>query len=478
MNKLISNYLYTVLYQLLLILTPFITTPYVSRVLKPEGIGIDAYVLSIVQLFLVFAILSIPLYGSRQVATKGNQNDTSKEFWSIYSVQLCISLLTVAIYSILVFTIDQHKILFLVHIFTLIASLLDISWYFIGKEKIKSVTLRNILVRVVSIIMIFTLVKDIDDLTIYVMINAITLFVGQLIMWVPLLKEVRFVRVKFQDVKTHIVPILSLFIPQIMVQTYILVNRVVLGQVSGETEVGFYNQADKVVRIALGFITSLGTVLLPRMANEFAQGNKESMKKYIQYALQFVLIITLPMTFGLMGVAPNFISWFLGSDFAPVTHLLIIISPVIFFVGLANIFGIQILVATNQENKYSISITFGAILSLIINGILVFHIASTATAIALLVAEATGALIQMYFARNYFNIRHFIVLFSKYFILSVFVFGVVYMGGFWFSGNPIIITVLQIVIGGITYLLGLIIIRDTMVTRVLALINKKLASKG
>ncbi|WP_449623049.1 oligosaccharide flippase family protein [Robertmurraya sp. Marseille-Q9965] len=478
MSRLVSNYLYTVLYQLLLILTPFITTPYVSRVLKPDGIGIDAYVLSIVQLFLVFAILSIPLYGSRQIATKRDKYEGSIEFWSIYSVQLCISLLTLVVYSIFVFTIDQYKILFFIHIFTLVASLLDISWYFIGKEQIKSVTLRNVIVRIASIILIFCFVKDVDDLTLYVIINAGTLFVGQLIMWIPLLKEVNFVKLQFRNVREHILPILSLFLPQVMVQVYILVNRIVLGQVSGETEVGFYNQADKVVRIALGFITSLGTVLLPRMANEFAQGNDESMEKYIQYALQFVLLITLPMTFGLIGVAPNFISWFLGNDFASVSPLLIIISPVIFFVGLANIFGIQILVATNQQNKYGISITIGAILSLLTNIVLVFYYASTATAIALLVAEATGALIQMYFARNYFSKRQFIVLFSKYFVLSSFVFVAVYLVDFGLSLNPLLITVIQLATGAIIYIVGLIMIKDTMITKVLSIVNKKFVTRG
>lgn len=73
MKKLISNYLFTVIYQLLLIITPFITTPYISRIFKPEGVGIEAYVSSIVQLFVVFISLSFALYGSRQIASKQSQ---------------------------------------------------------------------------------------------------------------------------------------------------------------------------------------------------------------------------------------------------------------------------------------------------------------------------------------------------------------------------------------------------------------------
>lgn len=478
MGKLISNYLFTVLYQLLIVITPFITTPYVSRVLKPEGIGTDAYVLSIVQLFLVFAALSIPIYGSRQIATKLDQNERSKEFWSIYCVQLFISLITTVCYVLFIFTVQDYKILFLIHIFDLVAATIDISWYFIGKEQIKKIATRNIIIRVVSIILIFTLVKDIKDLPIYIMINTTTLFVGQLIMWIPLLKEVSFQKIAFRNIKVHIGPILSLFLPQIMIQVYILVNRIVLGHVSGKVEVGFYNQADKVIRIALGFITSLGSVLLPRMAKEFALGNTISMKKYINFALQFVLMITCPMTLGLMGISSNFISWFLGNEYYTVINLLIIMSPVIFFVGLANIFGIQILVSTNQNNKYAISITVGAVLSLITNILLVPYIASTATAIALLVAEGSGAIIQMYFARKYYNFKTFSVMFIKYLGLSILVFFSIRATEIFIDVSPLLLTFIQLLIGVGIYFAGLIIVKDSFVLTILKKINDKVFSRS
>lgn len=478
MGKLISNYLYTVLYQLLLLLTPFITTPYVSRVLKPEGIGTDAYVLSIVQLFLVFAVLSFPMYGSKQIATKPNLEDRSKEFWSIYFVQLFISLITVVFYVLFILTVEDNNMLFIIHIFTLFASTIDVTWYFIGKEQIKSITTRNIVVRLVSIALIFTFVKDVDDLPKYIMINAITLFIGQLIMWIPLLKEITLKRINFQDIKIHIGPIMVLFLPQVMIQVYILVNKIVLGRISGEVEVGYYNQADKVIRIALGFITALGSVLLPRMASEFSQGNVDAMKKYIKYALQFVLMITLPMTLGLMGIAPNFVLWFLGNDFIPVIKLLIIMSPVIFFVGLANIFGIQILVSTNQQNKYSIAITVGAILSLITNIFFVSYFASAATTIALLVAEASGAIIQMYFARKYFEFKNFAGMFLKYLSLSTLVFGSVIVIDKLIKVSPLLVTFIQLLIGGCIYLAGLIIIKDSIVIRLLNTIKNKVLSRS
>lgn len=467
MSKLVSNYLFTVMYQMLLMLTPFITTPYVARVLKAEGIGIDAYVLSIVQLFIVFIVLSLPMYGSRQIAIQKDKKETSKEFWSIFTFQIVMSVLNFIAYFVFVGLATEFKQLYYIHLLTLIAYSVDISWYFIGKEQMKKIAIRNMLVKISGIILIFTLIKDQNDLPLYVAINGGTLLIGQIIMWRPLLKEVHFVKISFNEMKAHVLPILSLFLPQLMIQVYVLVNRIVLGNVSGETEVGFYNQANKVVRIAIGVISSLGIVLMPRMASEFAKGNTEQLKRYTQYTLQFVLMTTIPMTLGMMAIAPNFVVWFLGNEFLEVSTLLILMSPVIFFVGLANVFGVQLLVATKQQNKYSVAITIGAVISLLVNSLFVFYYGSIATTIALLAAEAIGALIQMYFARKYFSFGGFLQLFMKYSLLSIPVYLSAYLIDNMVPITPVLLTLLQALVGVAVYVIGLILVKDSMVFTVL-----------
>lgn len=477
MSKIITNYVFTVLYQVLLMLTPFITTPYVSRVLKAEGVGIDAYVLSIVQLFIVFIVLSLPMYGSKQIAVKKDPLQVSKEFWSIFTFQIIVALLNLVVYFYFISSVTDYKELYYIHFLTLFAYCIDISWYFIGKEEMKKIAIRNMLVKIAGIALIFLLVKESADLPIYIAINGGTLLIGQIIMWRPLLKEITFVKLTFKDIKTHIVPILTLFLPQLMIQVYVLVNRIVLGNVSGEEEVGFYNQANKVVRIAIGVISSLGTVLLPRMASEFSKGNTEQLKRYTKHTLQFVLMITLPMTLGLMAIAPNFVIWFLGSEFLDVSSILILMSPVILFVGLANVFGIQILVATNQQRKYSTAITIGAVLSLIVNLFLVQSMASLGTTIALLVAEGVGAIIQIYFARKYLIIPDFIRLFLKYFLLSIIVYISATVIGTFVKITPLILTILQVSVGGLVYFIGLLVIKDTMLMRFIPIIKNRVLKR-
>jgi O-antigen/teichoic acid export membrane protein len=356
----------------------------------------------------------------------------------------------------------------------LLANIIDISWYFFGKEQIKTISVRNMLIKIIGIILIFTFVNRKDDLYLYVLINAGTLLIGQLIMWIPLLREISFAKISFKNISSHFKPIMILFLPQIMVQVYVLANKIILGNASSKVEVGYYNQAYKIITIALGVISSLGSVMLPRMASEFTRGNKEEMKKYINFAMKLILLITLPMTLGMMGIAPNFISWFLGAEFEPVTNLLIIMSPVIFFVGLANVFGIQILIGTNQQNKYSIAVTIGAFLSLIVNFLLIKSLASMATSIALLVAEGTGAIIQIYFAKNYFSIKKFSQMFIKYFILSVFVFTSVILVGKYLTLAPTLITFIQLFVGMVTYIVGLIFIKEPIIFKIFETVKNRL----
>ncbi|SDX31351.1 oligosaccharide flippase family protein [Paenibacillus sp. PDC88] len=474
MNKLISNYLFTLSYQILIMITPLITIPYVSRVLQPEGVGIDAYVTSVVQLFILFSVLSIPLYGSKQIAIQSDNHALSKEFFSIFIIQATVSIFVMICYIVFLFASGNHKALYLANVLSILASTLDISWYFIGKEQIKKTTLRNLAVKILGIGLIFAFVRDDEDLLLFVFLNAITLFVGQLIMWVPLLKELKFLKVGKGDITKHVKPILILFIPQLMIQIYVIVNRIILGNVSGETEVGFYAQSNKIIRLVQGIVTSIGIIFLPRMATEFLNQNIGTIKKYISISLQFVLITTIPMTFGLIAITPNFVNWFFGADYIEVNQVLMIMSPVIIFVGLANVFGIQTLIATDQQNKYSISIAFGAICSLIVNFLLVKPLAATGTTIALLVAEGVGAVMSMYFARKYFNLKSLSISFLKYLSASLVMFFAIYYISPLFNVSSITMTIVQILIGTVVYLTGLVLFKDSYLFMILDKLRKSI----
>lgn len=407
-NKMISNYLYSLVYQLLITAIPIVTLPYTSRVLGDKMIGIDASVMAYVQIFAIFCILNVANYGSRAIATTKSKEQTSQVFWNIYTIQFLASVAVILCYLVFISTVKQNHVYYLIHLFTLGSSLLDISWYFYGKEELKKTTTRNIMVRVVTLICIFLFIKSPDDLWKYILINSLSAFIGQIVLWKFALKDIHFMKPQKSELKNHFWPMIQYFLPLIASQIYLNVNRIILNSFAGPTEVGYYSQASKIVRMVIGFITPLSAVFLPRIANEFDNKNHVQVRRYMDVSASFVCLISFPIIFGLFAIGDDFIALFLGADFLPSIPVLKILAPSILLVGLANVFGVQLLLATNQPKKYTFSVTLGAILSLIINYIFVGRYGSIATSYAELAAELIGLIIQIYFVYKVIDFGSFL----------------------------------------------------------------------
>ena len=298
-------------------------------------------------------------------------------------------------------------------------------------EELKKTVIRNTIVRIASVILVFILVKKPEDLLIYIYINSITQFVGQAVLWIQLFHYIKKpFQITIAYITSHLKPLLIVFSSQIIIQLYVVVDRIILGMVANETEVGFYDQASKIVKLTLSIITSLSTVMLPRIASEFSKGNYEKIKQYSNTTIKFILFTTLPMTIGLAGVAKSVVPWFLGAGFEKVPLLIIIMSPIILFIGLSNVFGIQILLPIQQQTKLTISVAMGAIASIIINIILIKNLESLGTAIATLIAEGVVTLVQLFFVLKYINMKDLIKHFFKYGLVSILMGVVVFFIGF------------------------------------------------
>ena len=157
-----KNLVYNILYQVLILIIPLITTPYISRVIGPEGIGIHSYTYSIVNYFVLFAMLGINNHGNRSIAmVKDNKEELSKTFVSIYSLQIIMSILMIIIYSIVfIFIENKYRAFFAIQFIYIIATLLDINWFFFGMEEFKLTVIRNSVVKVLSMLSIFIIFSE------------------------------------------------------------------------------------------------------------------------------------------------------------------------------------------------------------------------------------------------------------------------------------------------------------------------------
>lgn len=461
--KLIKNYFYNVGYQIFVLIVPLITVPYVSRVLGREGVGINAYTNSIVHYFVLFGSIGINLYGNRAIAyCREDLKKRSKVFFEIAFLKIICIFFSYLIFLAFLLFVNQYKIFYLYQSLFIIAAGLDISWFFMGIEDFKKTVLRNGLIKLISLIAVFIFVKDSSDLKIYIFILSLSTLLGNLLLWPYLRKLVNKVSLKEINVLQHFFPSLTLFVPQIATQIYLVLNKTMLGSMTGVVSAGYYEQSDKIIKIILAIVTATGTVMLPRMAHTFAKGDKKRVDKYLVTSFDFVSFICFPMSLGLAAIAPKFSVWFLGQEFAITGELIPILSLVIIFIGWSNVLGTQYLLPTNKTKYYSVSVISGAVFSIILNLFLIPLFGVYGATIATVISEFIVTFIQVYYVKKEINL---IFLFKekwKYLLGSLIMFFIVRTLNLYLKGT-FVSFLIQIFIGGIIYLVSIFIMNPPII---------------
>lgn len=472
-----KNYLYNLSYQILVMIIPLITTPYVSRVLGTTNIGIYSYTLSITTFFILFGSLGIALYGQREIAYE--QDDKKKysyTFWEIVVLR-CITMTISTLIYYFVFAVgnNDYNLYYKILIVELIGNMIDISWFFQGLEEFKKTVLRNTLVKLISLVLILTLVKKPDDLPIYFVIYVLSTLLGNLSLWLYLPKYLTKVKIKDLKIFRHLKPTISLFIPQIAIQVYTLLDKTMIGTIiSDKSEVGYYEQAQKVVKMLLTIITSLGTVMMPRIANTFASGNKEKVKEYMKKSFRMVFFFGIPLIFGLISVSDAFVPFFFGSGYEKTGTIMKVISPIILFIGLSNVTGTQYLLPTKRQKEFTISVICGAVVNFIMNSLLIPKYASIGASIGTVIAEFTVTGVQMYYTRKDFEIGKVISLSKNYIIASLIMFVCLLITRHFIESNVVSVFA-QFLVGVITYAVILSMLKDEFFMK---LVNKVLKKKN
>jgi flippase wzx len=458
--KVIKNYLYNLSYQILTIILPIITVPYVTRIFTSEALGNYVFYNSIVSYFSLFAMLGIGVYGTKQIAAA---SDVSSTFWNIYAIQLIASILAMAVYIIAIFSIPQMGgIIPLIVGITLFAKMIDISWLFSGKEDFKKITIRNTVVRIIGVISIFTFVKSSDDLYLYVFLIVIFDFLGQFVMWVPAKKFIKRPSFNAKVIKKNLHPIVLLFLPQVAISLYVVLDRTLLGLLGSYSDVGIYEQGQKLVSILLKVVSSLGVVMLPRVANLLSERRDKEAQNMVKFSFILYNLIIFPMMFGLIAVNEVFVKLFLGQNFQDVKYVLYVIVFNIMFVGWTNILGYQVLVVRNKNKEFMLSTTIPAFVSVAVNIAVIPFFGYIGASITSVVVEVLVFAIQWYYSRNIINKN---LLFNKdlakIILSSLVMFGAVMLCKMTLGLDGIVGLIIYLAVGGISYL-GMIFLLKTV----------------
>lgn len=401
MGSIKRNFLYNMAYQLLALILPLITTPYISRVMGAEKIGVYSYTYSIATYFGMFILLGLNNYGNRTIASVRDDKDKlSLTFWNIYAFQLILGIVMSVIYLVYALFMAQEKTMALIQFLFLISSILDINWFYFGLEQFKLTVTRNTIIKVATVIAIFIFVKVPTDLYKYTIIMALGTLGGQVVLWYFLKNYVQKAKVTWKEIKKHIKPNLVLFIPVIAVSMYISMDKILLGYLTNKTEVGYFESANKVTTIPSLVIGALGTVMLPRVSNLVAKGKGDTIKKYLELSQLVSVFLSVSMSLGLSSLVREFVPLFYGKGFEKCQILIPILVLSSIFISWANVIRMQYLIPYKKDEIYVKSVIYGAIINIIINVLLVPKYASIGAAVALLVSEATVCVYQSYRIRN------------------------------------------------------------------------------
>ena len=449
-----KNLLYNIMYQILSIILPLITAPYISRVIGAEGIGIYSYTYSIVNYFILFSMLGLNNYGNRSIAAvRDNKEILSKTFFEIYGLQFLTSISMVALYIIYLFIGNyEHKNIAIIQIGFIISTMLDINWFFFGLEQFKLTVTRNTIIKILSVFCVFIFVKDENSLWVYTIIMVGGAFLSQVMLWAFICKYVSFRLPTWKGIISHFRPNLILFIPVIAISIYRIMDKIMLGSMTNMLEVGFYENSEKIINIPMGIITALGVVMLPRMTNLTAIGNFDKAKQYIEISLKLIMFLAIGIGIGLFAISTNFIPLYLGEEFSDAIPVVSLLSFTVLFVSWANVIRTQFLIPQKKDKIYIVSTGLGAIVNVIINLLLIPLYGAIGAAIGTIFAEASVTFYQTWKVRNELEVNKYFKNSLVYVVPGIVMYLVIYALR-EIKINSILLLMLQVSIGGIIYVI-------------------------
>lgn len=453
MNSLKKNLLINVSYQLLVVAIPLIVAPYVSRTIGAEGVGIYSYTFNFAYCFALIGMLGVGNYGNRTIASVGEDKGLrSTCFWNIWAIQILMSLGSCLAYGLwcLCFPAESPRIAW-VHLITVACSLFDISWFFFGIEKFQITVGRNLVVKLLNMALIFTLVKDAGDLTVYTLVMVCGNLLNNLLLLPFLRREVHVVRPSLREMKQHIKPMVVLFFPVIAISIYKIMDKVMIGALSTTTQTGFYEYAEKIISLPVTLITAVGAVMLPRLSAMLGKNEQSQANRLTQLTMEVMMALTCAMAWGIFAIGREFAPAFYGEEFSWSGIVMMGLAPSVICQSWANVIRTQHLIPAKMDGVYVRSTWLGAVVNLAANLLLIPRFQALGAALGTVCAELAVAAYQTFHVRKVLPVGAYLSGVVYYLIPSAAMVAAVRvltrilpLEGFWLIGA-------QVALGGIVY---------------------------
>lgn len=408
MKSIFQNSIYNVIYKTLNVVFPLLIAAYVSRILLVEGIGKVSATENIARYFVLLAPLGLPSYGTKKIAEVGdNKEQSSNVFWELFFINALSTLLcTIAYYSLISsfgFFHDKY-ILYIVSGILIPFNLINVDWFYQGKEEYRYIMIRSIIVKVASIILVFLFVRSSSDYVAYALILVLSKGLNYIFNIIHLKKYI--VRPKKTlELKKHIAPIFALLAASIAIEIYTLADTTMLNVLKGDIVVGYYSTALKGINFVKTIVVAICAVFLPRLSYYYKNKQYEDFNTLSNRGINTLLNISIPSAVGIFIVALDAIFVIFGPSFVESTNTMRILSLSIVTVSLSNFIGYQILVSIGKERIMLLSTIVGAIINILLNLILINLFSLIGAAIASVITETIVILIQFFYVNKIINIR-------------------------------------------------------------------------
>lgn len=472
MSKLKKNIYYSAVLILSQLLLPLVTFPYVTHILGPEKLGVINFVDSICQNCILIAALGVPVYGIREVAKiKGDRKKLDQLVVELLLIHAVATVIILIPYTILFFysqALHANMQLYWISVVSIVTQVFLLEWFYQGIEEFKFITVRSLIVRVLSLVALFLLIRKESDYVVYYAILTGTFFLNAVWNVVQSYKKISLNVSKLQ-LKKHLKPLFYILSSSLAISVYSYMDSTLLGFLSLPLFVGFYTTSLKFVRIPLNLVMATEKVLVPQLANAYHNQDWPQINLLIQKSISFVCLIACPVMCLLYILSPQIISLITGPKFSPAVISTQILSPTVLIIGLNSVLGLQILTTMGRERDFMLSVIIGMVCSVGLNLLLIPKFHHIGTGIANLCTETLVLVLTYYFSVKHTNVSIKLGVTFKYLISAVVAtliahFAIKYCG---FNADYLIICA----VGGLTsiiYIIALYFLKEQIVINALA----------
>lgn len=384
---------------------PLITFPYISRILLPEGTGRVSFATSLISYFSMIAQLGIPTYGIKACAKiRDNRIELTRTAHELLFINLFMNIISYIALAVVLFTVPrlfEDRTLYIIMSSTILLTSIGMEWLYKALEQYTYITIRSIIFKFIALLAMFLCVHKRSDYILYGGISIFASSASNILNFVNIHKYIGLKPVGNYNIRHHIKPVFIFFAMSCAITIYTNLDAVMLGFMSTNDDVGYYNAAVKIKHILVSLVTSLGTVLLPRSTYYIEKGKVDEFKRISIKALNFVSIVATPMAIYFILFARQGIYFLSGKAYDGAILPMQIIMPTLILIGITNIFGTQMLVPLGKEKIAFYSEVSGAIVDILINAALIPMFASAGAAFGTLIAEFVVLLVQFSGIKDY-----------------------------------------------------------------------------